>query len=181
MRGRAPRLELTHAVPGVGELAMPANPIRGGDRCAALARHAHAGTQQPFALLERTGSERLCGRSIGVGDGGLRRVGVGPVMRERREVLVQALRDAGFRCAPPQGAYYVLADFSDFSQEDDHTFAHRLTREGGVATVPGSSFFRGDGNGKLGGQNLVRFVFCKKMETLNEAADRLRRFAGRGG
>jgi aminotransferase len=101
--------------------------------------------------------------------------------RERREVLVQALRDAGFRCAPPQGAYYVLADFSDLSQEDDHTFAHRLTREGGVATVPGSSFFRGDGNGKLGGQNLVRFVFCKKMETLSEAADRLRRFAGRGG
>jgi aminotransferase len=101
--------------------------------------------------------------------------------RERREVLVQALRDAGFRCAPPQGAYYVLADFSELSDEDDHAFARRLTREGGVATVPGSSFFRGDGNGKVGGQNLVRFVFCKKMETLHEAADRLRRFAGRGG
>jgi aspartate/methionine/tyrosine aminotransferase len=101
--------------------------------------------------------------------------------RERRDVLVHALRDAGFRCRPPQGAYYVLADFSELSSEDDNTFARRLTRDGGVATVPGSSFFRSDGNGKVGGQNLVRFVFCKKMETLHEAADRLRRFAGRGG
>jgi aminotransferase len=100
--------------------------------------------------------------------------------RERREVLVHALHDAGFRCRTPEGAYYVLADFSDISREDDDTFARRLTREGGVATVPGSSFFRSDRNGKVGGQNLVRFVFCKKMETLHEAADRLRRFAGRG-
>jgi aminotransferase len=100
--------------------------------------------------------------------------------RERREVLVHALHDAGFRCRSPEGAYYVLADFSDISREDDDTFARRLTREGGVATVPGSSFFRSDGNGKVGGRNLVRFVFCKKMETLHEAADRLRRFAGRG-
>ena len=101
--------------------------------------------------------------------------------RERREVLVHALQGAGFRCRPPQGAYYVLADFSELSSEDDNTFARRLTREGGVATVPGSSFFRSDGNGKVGGQNLVRFVFCKKMETLHAAADRLRRFAGLGG
>jgi aminotransferase len=101
--------------------------------------------------------------------------------RERREVLLRGLRDAGFRCRSPEGAYYVLADFSELSREDDQTFARRLTREAGVATVPGSSFFRSTGNGKGGGHNLVRFVFCKKMETLEEAADRLRRFAGRGG
>jgi aminotransferase len=101
--------------------------------------------------------------------------------RERREVLVGALGDAGFRCRAPEGAYYVLADFSELSGEDDDTFARRLTREAGVATVPGSSFFHRDGNGPAGGRNLVRFVFCKKMETLEEAADRLRRFAGRGG
>jgi aminotransferase len=100
--------------------------------------------------------------------------------RDRRDVLVPALVDAGFRCRAPEGAYYVLADFSQLSDEDDNTFARRLTREAGVATVPGSSFFRSDGNGKVGGQNLVRFVFCKKMETLHEAAHRLRRFAGRG-
>ncbi|MEQ8331110.1 MAG: aminotransferase class I/II-fold pyridoxal phosphate-dependent enzyme [Longimicrobiales bacterium] len=98
--------------------------------------------------------------------------------RERREVLVPALQDAGFRCAAPQGAYYVLADFSDISGgEDDTTFARRLTAEGGVASVPGSSFF----SVKERGRSLIRFAFCKRVETLHEAADRLRAFTGRGG
>lgn len=98
--------------------------------------------------------------------------------RERREVLVPALQDAGFRCAAPEGAYYVLADFSDISAgEDDTTFAKRLTAEGGVASVPGSSFF----SVKERGRSLIRFAFCKRVETLHEAADRLRAFTGRGG
>jgi aspartate/methionine/tyrosine aminotransferase len=96
--------------------------------------------------------------------------------RVRRDVLMRGLLDAGFRCHPPQGAYYVLADFSALSKEDDQTFARRLTREAGVAPVPGSSFFRGNG----GGQDLIRFVFCKQLPTLEEAASRLRKFAGRG-
>ena len=45
--------------------------------------------------------------------------------------------EAGFRFAVPQGAYYVLADFSELSGDDDHAFAHWLAREVGVATVPG--------------------------------------------
>ena len=94
--------------------------------------------------------------------------------RERREVLVSALQDAGFKCAPPEGAYYVLADFSALSGEDDTTFAKRLTREAGVASVPGSSFFSVPERGS----SLVRFAFCKKVETLREAGERLRSFDG---
>lgn len=93
---------------------------------------------------------------------------------ERRDVLVAALADAGFRCAAPQGAYYVLADFSALSDEDDRTFAERLTREGGVASVPGSSFFSDPGRGR----RLVRFAFCKRVETLRDAGARLRAFSG---
>ena len=93
--------------------------------------------------------------------------------RARREILVGALREAGFRCGAPQGAYYVLADFSALSDEDDTTFALRLAREGGVASVPGSSFFSYPG----GGRNLVRFAFCKRLETLREAGARLEAFA----
>jgi aminotransferase len=95
----------------------------------------------------------------------------------KREVLVKALQESGFRCRAPEGAYYILADFSELSSEDDNTFSRRLTKEAGVAPVPGSSFFRSSGVGK----NLARFVFCKRTETLEEAADRLRRFAGAGG
>jgi aspartate/methionine/tyrosine aminotransferase len=94
--------------------------------------------------------------------------------KERRDVLVSALQEAGFRCRPPQGAYYVLADFSSLSEDDDTTFAKRLTREGGVASVPGSSFFSMPERGR----SLVRFAFCKRVETLREAGRRLRAFRG---
>ncbi|HKJ92140.1 MAG TPA: aminotransferase class I/II-fold pyridoxal phosphate-dependent enzyme, partial [Longimicrobiales bacterium] len=89
--------------------------------------------------------------------------------RERRNTLLPALQDAGFRCSPPEGAYYVLADFSDLSDEDDDAFARRLAAEAGVATVPGSSFFRRGDDGR----DLVRFAFCKRVETLEEAGKRL--------
>jgi len=95
--------------------------------------------------------------------------------QERRDVLFEALTDAGFACARPQGAYYILADFSGLSEEDDRTFSHTLAREAGVTPVPGSSFFSDPALGR----SLVRFAFCKRLETLREAGDRLRTFAER--
>ncbi len=96
--------------------------------------------------------------------------------RERREVLLSALRESGFECAAPQGAYYILADFSALTSEDDTVFAKRLARDGGVAPVPGSSFFSVPERGR----SVVRFAFCKRIETLHAAADRLRSFAEKG-
>ena len=96
--------------------------------------------------------------------------------RRRRDVLVDGLRSAGFACRPPQGAYYVLADFSALSEEDDDAFSRRLAREAGVAPVPGSSFFSEGGRGR----DLVRFAFCKRIETLERAAERLVDFAAAG-
>jgi aminotransferase len=89
--------------------------------------------------------------------------------RERRDLLCAALMEAGFRFAVPEGAYYVLADFSDLSGDDDHAFAHWLARDVGVATVPGSSFYHDKGLGS----RVVRFAFCKRSETLERAAERL--------
>jgi aspartate/methionine/tyrosine aminotransferase len=97
--------------------------------------------------------------------------------RERRDVMVQSLLEAGFRCQVPEGAYYILADFSGLSDEDDSTFARTLARDAGVAPVPGGSFFHRTGSGR----HLVRFAFCKELRTLDEAARRLRDFAGAGG
>jgi aminotransferase len=70
----------------------------------------------------------------------------------------------------PQGAYYVMADISAFAAVDDVSFAHHLVREVGVATVPGSSFF----HEKELGRHLIRFCFCKRDETLDEAIKRLK-------
>ncbi len=93
--------------------------------------------------------------------------------KERGAVLVSALQEAGFKCRHPQGAYYILADFSDLSDEDSMTFGKRLTVDGGVAPVPGASFFSVPERG----HSLVRFVFCKRVETLHEAGERLLAFA----
>jgi aminotransferase len=90
--------------------------------------------------------------------------------RARRAVLVEALDQAGFQFSVPEGAYYILADFSALADKmDDVEFATWMTKEVGVATVPGSSFYH---DRKLGA-SLVRFAFCKKFETLRRAAARL--------
>src|SRR2546429_492875 len=90
--------------------------------------------------------------------------------RVRRDLLHEALLAAGFRCMPPEGAYYILADFSRLSDRPDDEFARWLTCEAGVAPVPGSSFFS---RPELG-RNLVRFAFCKTEDQLREAGARLR-------
>jgi aminotransferase len=92
--------------------------------------------------------------------------------RRRRDVLVEGLTAAGFRCRAPEGAYYVLADHSGLSDMDDTAFARWMTREAKVACVPGSSFFSEPDRGRT----LVRFAFCKTLDTLEEAAERLVRF-----
>ncbi|HET8623769.1 MAG TPA: aminotransferase class I/II-fold pyridoxal phosphate-dependent enzyme, partial [Gemmatimonadales bacterium] len=89
--------------------------------------------------------------------------------RARRDILVPALVSAGFRCSPPEGAYYVLADFSELSDLSDTEFAAWLSREVGVTPVPGSSFYHQPENGR----SQVRFVFCKTDDVLQEAARRL--------
>jgi len=93
--------------------------------------------------------------------------------RARREVMVDGLLAAGFRCEPPEGAYYVMADFSDLSDLPDDEFSVWMTREIGVTPVPGSSFYRDPADGR----NLVRFAFCKTPGLLREAVERLAAFA----
>ena len=87
----------------------------------------------------------------------------------KRERLLGILESAGFRCITPRGAYYIMTDVSGFGFSDDVALARHLVTEVGVASVPGSSFYRaGDG-----GRQQLRFCFCKKDETLTAAAQRL--------
>src|SRR2546429_698964 len=94
--------------------------------------------------------------------------------RRRRDILCGGLVKAGFKCRPPQGAYYVMADFSDLSDLPDDEFARWLTAEHGVATVPGSSFYS---RPELG-RRYVRFAFCKTEDMLQQAVERLQRVRG---
>ena len=91
--------------------------------------------------------------------------------RRRRDILCAGLLKAGFKCRPPQGAYYVMADFSGLSDLPDDKFAEWLTIEHGVASVPGSSFYS---RPELG-RKYVRFAFCKTEDMLQQAVERLQR------
>lgn len=85
----------------------------------------------------------------------------------KRDFFLNGLRELNMEFYPPQGAYYVLVDISKYGAADDIKFCEDLTRQVGVAAVPGSSFFREDVH------NYIRFHFAKKEDTLAEALKRL--------
>ena len=88
---------------------------------------------------------------------------------ERRDRLMAILTAAGFTCFKPRGAYYIMTDIAAFGFADDVAFARYLVSSVGVASVPGSSFYRDP----VSGRTQVRFTFCKKPETLDAAEARL--------
>ncbi len=92
---------------------------------------------------------------------------------QRRDVMMGYLEENGFVANLPEGAYYTMADFSQLpipqAELDDVQFALWLTKEIGVAVVPGSKFYSTPGHG---GKS-VRFAFPKRLATLHEAGARL--------
>lgn len=90
---------------------------------------------------------------------------------QKRTRLLAVLKEVGFRCFDPDGAYYVMTDIGAFGYSNDVEFARFLVKEVGVAVVPGSSFYHKPENGR----SQVRFTFCKKDETLARAEQRLGR------
>lgn len=85
----------------------------------------------------------------------------------KRELFLRGLDDLHIAHNNPEGAYYVLVDISEFGYDSDLEFCEVMAREVGVAAVPGSGFFREPVN------NLIRFHFAKKDETLCKALNRL--------
>jgi len=92
----------------------------------------------------------------------------------RRDVMMGILEEIGFEAMPPEGAYYVLADYihSPFPQAewDSMRFAKWMVQEIGIAVVPGTVFYSLPGYG----EHSVRFAFPKRLETLQAAGDVIR-------
>ncbi len=89
---------------------------------------------------------------------------------QKRDFLLGVLEEAGIKSYKPDGAYYIMTDISDFGFANDVEFTKHLISEVGVAVVPGSSFYS---RPELGAQQ-IRFCYCKREETLQAAAERLR-------
>jgi aspartate/methionine/tyrosine aminotransferase len=90
--------------------------------------------------------------------------------QQKGAMLFEALTTAGFKCRPPQGAYYIMADVSHFGFADDFAAADFMLDKVGIAAVPGSSFYHHRGLGR----NILRFTFSKSDKTLTAAAERLK-------
>ncbi|UYZ62692.1 methionine aminotransferase [Hymenobacter weizhouensis] len=90
--------------------------------------------------------------------------------QQKRDLFRELLTGTGFELLPVAGGYFQVVGYRALApQEDDVSFARRLTREAGVAVVPLSAFYH---NGH--DHQLVRFCFAKQEATLRAAAARLR-------
>jgi aminotransferase len=96
--------------------------------------------------------------------------------RQRRDVLLEILERHHFTVYKPYGAYYIMTDIRVFGFADDVEFARYLVKDVGVAAVPGSSFYKTAANGRT----KLRFCFCKRDETLEEADRRMGKLVAAG-
>ena len=88
----------------------------------------------------------------------------------RKNLMLDALKRAGFNVIEPEGAYYIMASFENFNFDNDVTFTEFLIKEIGIAVVPGSSFYTKNSPDR---NKYVRFCFCKTEDTLKAAIKKL--------
>jgi methionine transaminase len=89
--------------------------------------------------------------------------------QRKRDLFLRLIEGSRFRPLPSRGTYFQLLDYSAITDEDDMTFALRLTKDHGVASIPTSAFLY-----KQSPPRVLRFCFAKKDDTLERAAERLR-------
>ncbi len=89
--------------------------------------------------------------------------------QQKRDCFVEAMQGSRFKLLPSAGTYFVLADYSELSDENDLDYCQRLTREHGVAAIPLSVFYETPPESRI-----VRFCFAKREQTLIDAANRLK-------
>jgi aminotransferase len=92
---------------------------------------------------------------------------------QRRDIFLGYLDCAGVVYTKPQGAYYLMVDIAPFDYNDDTAFCYWMTKEIGVAAVPGGSFYPLNPDGNPSVTNMMRLHFAKSDEVLVEAGKRL--------
>jgi len=104
--------------------------------------------------------------------------------QERRDVLLAAFDRLGMKYTLPQGSYFVLLDISSVTWPDDYPFPNSLDGRGrdfracwfiavelGVSSIPVSEFYC-EAHREIG-ERFARFAFCKDLDTLKRAGERL--------
>lgn len=96
-------------------------------------------------------------------------------LQARRDRLAAGLIDVGFEVHDSAGTYFLCADPRPLGYDDSAAFCAALPEKVGVAAIPMSAFCDPDtARGPADVWNhLVRFTFCKRDDTLDEAIKRL--------
>ena len=89
----------------------------------------------------------------------------------RRKLIVKGLRDIGFSCFEPKGAFYAFPNITITSMSSE-IFSEKLLQEEKVAVVPGTAF-------GACGEGFVRCCYATSLPELEEALVRIRRFVNK--
>jgi methionine aminotransferase len=90
--------------------------------------------------------------------------------QRKRDLFLSLIDGSRFKPLACEGTYFQLLDYSAITRDADRDVAMRFITAHGVASIPCSAFLYKDPGGPV-----LRFCFAKKDETLQAAAERLRR------
>jgi len=93
---------------------------------------------------------------------------LGAFMQQKRDLFQNLMSATRFKPLPSYGTYFQVYSYADLSGASEKDFAIQLTKEVGVTAIPVSAFYKAEVNNQV-----LRFCFCKKDETLEAAAERL--------
>jgi len=96
---------------------------------------------------------------------------VGEFYQRKRDLFLSLIKDSRFRPLPCRGTFYQMVDYSAITSDRDTDVAMWLLKEHGVASIPPSSFLTAGEPAPL----ILRLCFAKRDETLERAAERLRK------
>ncbi len=88
--------------------------------------------------------------------------------QQKRDLFRSLLSETRFKLLPCKGSYFQCVSYADISDEKDTAIAQRLVEDFGVASIPVSAFYT-----KNTDDNILRFCFAKKQDTLEKAVERL--------
>lgn len=95
---------------------------------------------------------------------------LGNFYQKKRDYFINSIKNSAFELIPATGTYFQLLNYKGLSKEKDTDYAVRLTKEFGIASIPISVFYHEQED-----NHVLRFCFAKKEETLDKAAEILRK------
>lgn len=126
------------------------------------------GKVHQFAITSATANAQAAAEEAfknGPDDG----VAMRKIYQQRRDLLLAGLKEAGFECANPKGAFYLFAKIPANLNQDSVAFCYELAKEAKVAVIPGASF-------GPGGEGYARVSYAASTEELKKAIERIQKF-----